>query len=42
MYDKILNAPLRFPSFMSAEAKSLLTGLLTRKVGRGPERVDGA
>ncbi|TYZ61506.1 hypothetical protein PybrP1_006830 [[Pythium] brassicae (nom. inval.)] len=33
MYDKILNAPLRFPSFMSAEAKDLLTGLLTRKVG---------
>ncbi|DAZ94307.1 TPA: hypothetical protein N0F65_012076 [Lagenidium giganteum] len=40
MYDKILNAPLRFPSFMSAEAKDLLTGLLTRKVsdrlGSGP------
>ncbi|RHZ28607.1 hypothetical protein DYB26_013538, partial [Aphanomyces astaci] len=33
MYDKIINAPLRFPSFMSAEAKSLLTGLLQRKVG---------
>ncbi|KAF0685748.1 Aste57867_22356 [Aphanomyces stellatus] len=40
MYDKIINAPLRFPSFMSAEAKSLLTGLLQRKVsdrlGSGP------
>lgn len=40
MYDKILNAPLRFPSFMSAEAKDLLTGLLTRKIsdrlGSGP------
>nr|CCA24743.1 protein kinase putative [Albugo laibachii Nc14] len=40
MYDKILNAPLRFPSFISAEAKDLLTGLLTRKVpdrlGSGP------
>ncbi|EQC35786.1 AGC protein kinase [Saprolegnia diclina VS20] len=44
MYDKIINAPLRFPSFMSAEAKSLLTGLLQRKVsdrlGSGP--TDGA
>lgn len=32
MYDKILNAPLRFPAYMSPEAKSLLTGLLQRKV----------
>lgn len=32
MYDKILNAPLRFPAYMSLEAKSLLTGLLQRKV----------
>lgn len=32
MYDKILNAPLRFPAYMSNEAKSLLTGLLQRKV----------
>lgn len=32
MYDKILNAPLRFPAYMSPEAKSLLQGLLQRKV----------
>ncbi|RHY33012.1 hypothetical protein DYB32_001993 [Aphanomyces invadans] len=35
-YPRIINAPLRFPSFMSAEAKSLLTGLLQRKVRVGP------
>jgi len=32
MYDKILNAPLRFPAYMSPEAKSLLSALLQRKV----------
>lgn len=32
MYDKILNAPLRFPAYMTPEAKSLLTALLQRKV----------
>lgn len=30
MYQKILNGELRFPSFISAEAQSLLEGLLTR------------
>jgi len=41
MYQKILNGELRFPSYVSAEAKSLLEGLLTREVekrlGSGPE-----
>lgn len=41
MYDKILNAPLRFPAYMSPEAKNLLSGLLQRKVedrlGSGPD-----
>jgi len=32
MYQKILNGELRFPSHVSAEAKSLLEGLLTRDV----------
>jgi len=32
MYDKILHAQLRFPAYISAECKSLLTGLLQRKV----------
>lgn len=32
MYQKILNAPLTFPSFISDSAKSLLEGLLTREV----------
>lgn len=32
MYDKILNSPLRFPAYMSTDSKSLLTGLLERKV----------
>lgn len=41
MYQKILNGELRFPSFISAEAQSLLEGLLTRdpekRLGSGPE-----
>jgi len=41
MYQKILNGELRFPSFVSPEAQSLLEGLLTREVdkrlGSGPE-----
>jgi serine/threonine protein kinase len=40
MYDKILHAQLRFPAYITAECKSLLTGLLQRKVedrlGSGP------
>jgi len=32
MYQKILNGELRFPSYVSAEAQSLLEGLLTREV----------
>lgn len=34
MYQKILNAQLTFPSFISESAKSLLEGLLTREVDR--------
>jgi len=34
MYQKILNGELRFPSYVSAEAKSLLEGLLTREVDK--------
>jgi serine/threonine protein kinase len=41
MYQKILNGELRFPSFISAEAQSLLEGLLTRdpekRLGSGSE-----
>jgi len=41
MYQKILNGELRFPSYVSAEAQSLLEGLLTREVdkrlGSGPD-----
>jgi serine/threonine protein kinase len=41
MYQKILNGELRFPSYVSPEAQSLLEGLLTRDVekrlGSGPE-----
>lgn len=41
MYQKILNGELRFPSYVSPEARSLLEGLLTREVekrlGSGPE-----
>lgn len=41
MYQKILNGELRFPSYVSAEAMSLLEGLLTREVekrlGSGPD-----
>jgi serum/glucocorticoid-regulated kinase 2 len=41
MYQKILNGELRFPTYVSQEAKSLLEGLLTRDVdkrlGSGPE-----
>ena len=40
MYHKILCAPLRFPSYLSDEAKDILRGLLQRKVeerlGSGP------
>lgn len=40
MYHKILCAPLRFPSYLSEESKSILRGLLQRKVeerlGSGP------
>ena len=40
MYHKILSAPLRFPSYLSADAKAILRGLLQRKVeerlGSGP------
>lgn len=40
MYQKILNGELRFPSYVSADAQSLLEGLLTRDVekrlGSGP------
>eukprot|EP01118_Nematostelium_gracile_P017505 TRINITY_DN74_c0_g1_i1.p1 TRINITY_DN74_c0_g1~~TRINITY_DN74_c0_g1_i1.p1 ORF type:complete len:409 (-),score=123.26 TRINITY_DN74_c0_g1_i1:149-1375(-) len=32
MYQKILNGELRFPSYVSADAQSLLEGLLTREV----------
>lgn len=32
MYQKILNGELRFPSYVSADAQSLLEGLLTRDV----------
>lgn len=32
MYQKILNGELRFPSYVSAEAQSVLEGLLTRRV----------
>lgn len=32
MYQKILNGELRFPTYVSAEARSLLEGLLTRDV----------
>jgi len=32
MYQKILNGELRFPSYVSSEAQSLLEGLLTREV----------
>ena len=34
MYNNILIAPLRFPSYLSAEAKAVLVGLLTRPVGQ--------
>jgi len=34
MYQKILNAELRFPNHISAEAQSLLEGLLNRDVGK--------
>jgi len=34
MYQKILNGDLRFPSYVSPEAQSLLEGLLTRDVDR--------
>jgi len=34
MYQKILNAQLTFPSFISDSAKSLLEGLLTREVDK--------
>lgn len=41
MYQKILNGELRFPSYVSPEAQSLLEGLLTRDVdkrlGSGPD-----
>jgi len=41
MYQKILNGELRFPSYVSSEAQSLLEGLLTREVekrlGSGPD-----
>jgi serine/threonine protein kinase len=41
MYQKILTNELRFPSHISADAKSLLSGLLTRdpekRLGSGPE-----
>ena len=44
MYDKILHAQLRFPAYMSTESKTLLTGLLQRKVddrlgSGGPEEI---
>ena len=32
MYDKILHAELRFPAYMNPESKSLVTGMLQRKV----------
>ena len=32
MYEKILSAELRFPAHFQSEARSLLTGMLTRKV----------
>lgn len=34
MYQKILNGELRFPSYVSADAQSLLEGLLTRDVDK--------
>jgi serine/threonine protein kinase len=34
MYQKILNGELRFPSYVSSEAQSLLEGLLTRDVDK--------
>lgn len=34
MYQKILNGELRFPTYVSQEAKSLLEGLLTRDVDK--------
>jgi len=34
MYQKILNAELRFPNHISAEAQSLLEGLLNRDVAK--------
>jgi len=34
MYQKILNGELRFPSYVSSEAQSLLEGLLTREVDK--------
>jgi len=41
MYQKILNGELRFPSYVSPDAQSLLEGLLTRDVerrlGSGPD-----
>ena len=30
MYQKVLNSPLNFPSFLSEDCKSFLKGLLTR------------
>lgn len=40
MYQKILNGTLKFPGYLSEEAQSLLSGLLTRNVderlGSGP------
>mmetsp|Transcript_15975 Transcript_15975/g.31802 ORF Transcript_15975/g.31802 Transcript_15975/m.31802 type:complete len:387 (+) Transcript_15975:53-1213(+) len=44
MYHKILCAPLRFPSYLSDDAKTILRGLLQRKVeerlGSGPGGTD--
>ena len=42
MYTKILSSPLRFPSYLSEDARGVLTGLLKRPVserlGSGPTR----
>jgi len=44
MYQKILNGELRFPSYISPEAQSLLEGLLTRdpakRLGNAPDAAD--
>ena len=44
MYEKIMRAPLTFPAYVSADAKSLLAGLLernpTKRLGGGPRGAD--